>query len=690
MRTIPVYTTEGIKEEIVYELSDFPYEEVNNIPIVSRNTTDYLNVAASFDIETTNDPDTETAWMYQWQFCIDTFVIFGRTWDELLLFFKRLQEFCQISDRHRLVIYVHNLSFEWDFMRKFLEWKDVKLLSKRKLLCCTTTDGFTFRCSYKLSNMSLDKFCENTPGCIYRKLSEEQSTKYGLEPYDYSKIRNPLTNFTPAEESYHYNDVRGLCECITHLLKEDNIVSIPLTSTGYVRRDMRRHLYIDKPKARRYRELFKLTKLDEDMYTRCKRTFRGGDTHANYLWANQLLEDVESMDMTSAYPFVMMSELYPASKWYPTNMERIQKIDHEKTPCVWMALLKLEGNVHVKYGENPYISYSKCVGHQNVILDNGRVHAADMIAIWITNIDWEIIQWCYEYDRAYMAEMVLSRAKPLPEFIKEGVMDYYKPKTLLKGVENYEYEYMKSKNKLNACYGMAVTDIAKNDILYDEIEGYTIDASTSTQDKLDKYYNSRNSFLQYQQGIFVPAYCRYNLNVMLHRIGNNKVYWDTDSNKFIDPDGSIKQMYTEENERILKKAKECGAYAPDKDGNIVYMGIWDYEGKYLQFKTLGAKKYIYKKIKKGAEVIESTIAGVSKSIGQKFFTENGIEKFKIGVTIPKSGNLNAVYNDDPIREITRTDYQGNICTFLSASNVAMFETEYTIGITKDYSYLLEI
>lgn len=679
-----------IRERVpIYTSSVYPYGEILKCDTVSDGETGYIyNIPASFDIETTTEMECGNAfaYMYHWQMCIDTHVIFGRTWNEFIEFLQKLKTILGIGTGYKLVIYVHNLAYEWQFMRRFFNWKKVFLLKPKQPLYAETEDGFIFRCSYKLSNMSLEKFCENSAGVRFYKLSDDAMCKHGYDPFDYSKIRTDVTPLTDNELAYMYNDVRGLCECLSDRLREDNIKSIPLTSTGYVRRDMRRHLNANTDYAKKYRREFRTNALDVNLYSVCRKAFRGGDAHANYLWSNQVVKNVKSKDMTSAYPFVMMTENFPSSKWYPTTMDKMARINRKHTTIVWISLLKLT-DVEVGYGENPYISLSKCVSVKEPTLDNGRIHACKELAIYVTNLDWEIIKWCYNYSHAYFANTLMSRSKPMPEFIKAGLMDYYRPKTALKNVEGSEYEYSKSKNSLNAGYGMAVTDIAKDEYLYSELGEYIIDEKSDLESRLNAYYNSYNSFMQYQQGIFVPAYTRYNLNKMLHALSVDKVYWDTDSTKYVDFDDKYDKYFDAENKLMKSKAEKAGAWAYDREGKKVYMGLWDTEKTALQFKTLGSKKYIA--MYEGGKV-KSTISGVNKKVGSDYFKEHGINSFAIGTTLHNCGNLKATYNDDMPHLITRRDYLGNISTFLTASNVALTPCDYTIGITKDYANLLDI
>ena len=170
---------------------------------------------------------------------------------------------------------------------------------------------------------------------------------------------------------------------------------------------------------------------------------------------------------------------------------------------------------------------------------------------------------------------------------------------------------------------------------------------------------------------------------MLWEVGEDVVYCDTDSIKY---KGDHEDIFKKRNAEIIKQAEEAGAYAETIDGRIKYLGYWDDDGYYPEFKTLGAKKYVYREYdaNKNKYVVKSTIAGVSKKAGAKFFNEVGVDGFKIGETIKDSGHLTAYYNDDDIHTITV-----NGATFTTASNVALIDGNYTIGVTTEYLDLLE-
>lgn len=675
MRTINVYTKEGIRRENIYTIKELPLlGKLLQCKDSKKRGVNYLQIPCAFDIETTNIYTRESdgtliteprpfSFMYHWQFCIDDCVCFGRTWEKFQELLKALETRMNLSYKNRLVIYVHNLPFEWNFMNRFIDYAEGFFKEERKPLKILTRGGIEFRCSYALSNMSLNKFCENE-GAVYYKLDGEA--------FDYDKIRTPQTTLTEYEESYCYNDVRGLCECIASRLRFDSLGTIPMTSTGYVRRDLRAAVKGDK----KYREAFRNNALTPELYTLCREAFRGGDTHANLNYSNQLVHNVTSKDITSSYPASMMMNLYPQTQFFKMNVSTFNNMDTSD-----YALLMEVRFINIKYTGScgiPYIPRSKCRAYTpDKVIDNGRILWASMIECVLTDIDYEIIKQEYSYDDIFIKDIYASRYAPLSDKIKNTVMDYYRGKTLLKGDSEHVYEYNKKKNSLNSTYGCMVMRIDQESTEYDCISHEYTSTLPALEDILAKFYKSYNSFLSYQHGVWITANSRKRLREMLWKVGKDVIYCDTDSIKYV---GNHDLEFEEKNKEIIKEAKAAGAYAETKSGKIKYMGVWDDDGTYEEFKTLGAKKYVYSE----NGIIHSTIAGVSKKAGQKYFSVNGLDAFKIGNVIPDSGHLTAFYNDDNIHQIT---IKG--CTFTTASNVALIDNTYTIGVTDEYLDLLE-
>ena len=101
----------------------------------------------------------------------------------------------------------------------------------------------------------------------------------------------------------------------------------------------------------------------------------------------------------------------------------------------------------------------------------------------------------------------------LPTAFVKSILTLYKDKTELKGVDGKEIEYLASKELLNACYGMSVTDICRQENAFDieNNEWIKENPPIDYEKDLDKYNHNKQRFLSYAWGVWVTAYARRNL-----------------------------------------------------------------------------------------------------------------------------------------------------------------------------------
>ena len=652
-----------------YNQEDFPYFRIKKSNPLIQPTKRYIEHLMTFDIETSTIEKTDGSFegfMYHWQVCIDGYVCFGRTWKEFLTFLRKMNRALKnFDENHKLVCYIHNFSYEFQFLYSWIKLENVFAIDKRKPLKAISKEfNIEFRCSYLLSNMNLEKFIENTPNAHYFK---------GSGDLDYHKILTPQTNLTMSELGYCFNDVMGLYEAVIHLLKEDTLTTIPLTSTGYVRRECRINMRKNKKNRKQFIEL----RLDDKLYQLCKDSFRGGNTASNRYKTNFINYDVSSYDMSSAYPYAMISGLYPITPFQEETITSLDMLDDYNNRYCTLAYYSFE-NVKLKKGVPfPYIPYSKCIEFIAPSYDtnfkgkeccyNGRVLEADFIKIAMTNYDYQIFINQYEYDQenVRVEDFYYSHKGFLPQELIDTVIEFFTLKSQLKGIEQKEYEYMKSKNKLNSLYGMIVTDIIRQENLFND------QWEKGENSTLDDYYSKRNNFLTYQWGLFVTAICRSNLQKAIDKIGLDCVYIDTDSVKYV---GNHDEVFEQINQEMIAWCSDNDIINSVKVGNQKYfLGLYDREKGYDEFVTLGAKKYAFKQNNK----IGITVAGLNKISGAKELKEKGgLSKFKIGTEFINSGRKTVYYNDDKKHFIT---VQG--CKIENASNIALVDTTYTLGMT---------
>lgn len=696
MRYINVPCVVNGKEELrlekIYEINELGVEDLLNCEVVSKkqgkHKIEYINSPITFDIEayTPEPPKDENgdylykpyAFMYQWQACILGRVCFGRTWEEFCDLLYVLRSTLELNSTRRAVIYVHSLPYEFQFIKDFLKVEEMFAKEKRNPLRFLS-DGLEFRCSYALSNRSLSSFCENSSNCIHFKLSGDD--------FDYRKERTPFTPLTEKEEGYCYNDVAGLYECILSLMDEDDLSTIPMTNTGYVRREFRQAM-----NTKELRRLFLKTRLTVEQYQLLRRAFRGGNTHANRFLAGLILKNVHSYDESSAYPACMAMDLFPMGKFTNVTLDTQEKLDYyTKNYCVVMDVefynVVLKDNIPV-----PYMDLAHCRHETEVLNDNGRVLEASYVEMSLTEIDLEIIREQYDMEGFRVTHAMYAERGHLPdEFIKK-MMEFFEAKTQLKDVEGREYDYAKGKNRLNSSFGMTVTDLAHDEIIFNpELEEEWDKNDCDLEKGLNDFYDSRNNFLSYQWGVYVTANARRRLQKMIDKVGMDLVYCDTDSIKFIN-DEHIKE-FEELNKKLIKQAEEnhIPAYCDrTRDGETkrFYLGVWDNDGEYIRFKTLGAKKYCFDKWKKDKntgekkQVFEITVSGMAKKKGAK--AVGSIEGFELERTFENIGRTTSWYNDSKVHTIT---YKGD--TFTTASSIGVLDTTYTLGVTGEYLQLIK-
>lgn len=681
------------------DLSDLEYEVIR-----TNKKKEYINLECAFDIETTSTylaDDEKVAFMYYWTFGIkdENYIVSGRTWEEFQELCLELTEHFGLNEDRILTVYVHNLSFEFQFMRKYFNWHSVFSVDERKPIKALSTFGIEFKDSYILSGFSLARLANNltNPKHKIKKLEGD---------LDYELIRHSKTEMTDEELEYCLNDVLIILYYINEQIDlYGDITKIPLTNTGRVRKYVRDECYYtsknhrksSKGKFHRYRNIMKDLTLDNNIYQMCKRAFMGGFTHANANYTGQVIEDVTSIDFSSSYPAVMISEKFPMSKAIPTEFTDEKDFDYYRKRFSLLFEVRFTGLTSKIQHEN-YISESKCNRLVNPVVNNGRVFSADDLAMTITDVDFSIIENCYTWETMQVKNVYRFYRGYLPKDIIRSIIKLYEDKTVLKGVEGKEVEYVISKGMLNSVYGMSVTDIVRDEIVYDEDWGVE---PANIDEQIEKYNESFNRFLYYPWGIWVTAYARRNLWYGIMSMGDDYIYSDTDSIKFKNYD-KHKSFIDAYDDLITNKLKRmCEHYDLDfkqlqpqrQDGGYDKIGLWDLDGHYKRFKTLGAKRYL---VEYDNGDLELTVAGLSKTNGIEYMkrkSKNNLEVFEmfndeLYIPAEETGKMTHTYIDSE-REFMMLDYNGVECLVNTKSGVHLEKCDFTLSITRQYMNFIE-
>ena len=290
-------------------------------PAQVRRDRKYSEILAAIDFEwsTLTDRKPALSFMYLWTLSIEDITVYGRTWDDLRRFIQELLPAIRAYDeRSSMVVLVHNLAYEFQFLRTIYDFgpDEVFCLDSRKPAKATMyRKELELRCTYIHSNMSLAQYTKKM-GVKHVKLSGED--------YDYKKTRYPWTPLTEEERAYCAHDVIGLCEAYhaEMLLDGDNLATMPLTSTGYVRRICKRAMKHSSKWE------IKNSQPDEKLYPLLRDVFRGGDTHCNRYYSGFILEDVKSADRSSSYPDVMCNCQFPRGAFRQEQHPNERKLEY--------------------------------------------------------------------------------------------------------------------------------------------------------------------------------------------------------------------------------------------------------------------------------------------------------------------------------------------------------------------------
>lgn len=707
---------------MIYTAETYPFERIYESGIAARKRgkraksqrVEYVNVVAAFDIETSvlhrmeNGEDEPHAFMYVWQVAINSDVIMGRYWDDFFKFCAHVAEMCaalqesnNLDTMPYLVMFVHNLAYEFQFLAGLYPFQpeEVFLREARKPIYVRMLGCIEFRCSYMHSNMSLSKFTEIMK-CEHRKLDGDS--------FDYDIVRYPWSDLTDYETQYCINDVLGLVEAIKTEMKRDGdtLHTLPLTSTGYVRRDAKAALWPIRWKIESILPY-------QREYALLRAAFRGGDTHANRYKVGKILENVESYDETSAYPAQQRTRNFPITPFRWLSGEDLQManiIDYIRHGRAVVGRYVFSGlRLRNEREPVPYLSLSKTQSSAFVV-DNGRLLSADLCTTALTEIDLAIVMRQYSADKIACEEAMIARKGPLPKQYLDVIDKYYQDKTMLKNgpdgetedeADERQYQYIKSKNKLNGIYGMSAQDPIRESIQF-------IDGDYQAVHKTDeeKRQALEKAYFPYQWGVYTTAWARYALHEAIQIAGDNIVYNDTDSVK---TDAPIDLSHL--NARLVDRAKRCGAFAHDRNGKVYYMGVFDKEDGYDRFITQGAKRYAYERDGK----LGVTVSGVStKKVKSAGLTLGALElKEACGLSAFKPGRYaqdeDGRYKKDEkgrrLREggMVWTLAAGSISVYNDSAdfwikvdghdlhitrNVALVPNSYTMSHSEDYERLL--
>ena len=476
------------------------------------------------------------------------------------------------------VCYFHNLSFDgefilWHLLEQGYEYSEEEKAKTFSSIIDETGSIYSItirtpnkkewelRCSYKLFPKSI------------KEIGEMVGIPKLNETHDYNEIKNytSLDDLTEEEKMYISNDVRIMVELIKYL-QAVGVKGLTMSSSAYKNwlQDKYMLAHNDMKKSP-----------DEEVVEIVRKSYRGGITKVNPLYAGLEFNDVISFDVNSLYPSVMYENPMPIGdgKIYKTLEEGRRDNRHLFIVVAFVSYGKVRQGMHSFIGNQSGFSYARKYSYDEELQNK-------MLYLWLDEFNlFKLV-----YDAEYTIIKVVGWKKANNVF-KDYIDRWYKVKENAKTPA----ERSLAKLMLNSLYGkfgmndsrVTKVPVAVGDtIIYKTIENNTT-----------YYYKEVASY--------ITSKARCKLASFMNKCGDKFLYCDTDSVYYIG----------HEIPEIFKDVVD-----PKK------LGYWKYEGHYTRFKPLKAKCYL-KQLDDGT--IERRIAGCPKECAELITFDNFAPNLKL-------------------------------------------------------------
>lgn len=601
------------------------------------------------DIETSNNhaekPEDLRCWIVSIQVLFNGQYHLFRYPEELVKWYekqyKELKLYPSKKFKKKLITYIHNASYDLSYLVPYINMlpdfgmSNQGIIEGQNKFLSYCRGSLEFRCSYRLSGMSLEKWS--------KEMNVEHKKQVGL--YDYDAILYPDDKLDDASQKYDLYDVLSMKECLEKQMQYhgDNITTIPFTATGYIRRTLRRACNKDKYYRNEY---FFNNRLNADLFSYLLKSYAGGITHNNRFYRDMVIRRGKTYEYTkghkirvkcighkdfkSHYPTQMTCYEFPLGTpqlIYKNSMPfymTIGEILSYSPKFSTMSVIRIyEAKLKDFKISMPFMQFSKCyeASFDFKLLDNGRIlHAKGEWIMYVDNLTLDILS--EQYDLEYeVIEVYRMLNKPLPNCIIQVIDKYFKGKSDKKNLVHEltdqfgkldertieaEFELMQDKKGINSIYGCTATNPLRDQYEITEDMEFFLTQSyndkESIQEGLDNYYKGKNNFLAYIIGVWVTSLARHELYEYIKAIGYDKVlYVDTDSAFY------IKDKETEKAIEALNAEKRKKAHSVIlSNGKTEYYDEFTSEPDCIAFKGLHSKCYGVV-TEKGLEL---TIAGV--------------------------------------------------------------------------------
>lgn len=638
----------------------------------------YIKIGAGFDTETSKFSynGRDYAYCYHWQFGLGDVAILGRTLNSMLKFMDVLMEEMEyLRPGAKLLVLDANLGYEWQFCKHY--WKkygitDLFAKEKRDPLYVEVGGKIIFR---------------EVIGLFGRSLAQIASDYCGMEKLvgdlDHEKQRNSLTPLTEEEIGYTVRDVEILLKLSSVIFERyfGNKPTMPYTATGIVRAAIKRELGVNLKKERqRIKEL-----MPEEWEYQLFRTklFKGGISGSNILKMNKVLYGVVGADITSDYPYQMLTQLFPVGG--ATRCEPKEFMTKEIPYIAWIRFKKFKSRTcHALMSAHKLMNKKeikqvmdvrkakKGTNTFDIVLDNNRIQYLERAELVVNDIEFKSLKKAYMWDKYEVLacwEFKEGYAM-LPIHIRKVAIEWYLKKESLKAEHSDTQEYKDAKAFVNSIFGMMCTALYMENFEFNESKCDILGVMDKSYLECCEYL-----FLSPYWGFWITSHARSMLIDVICRFPSTVIQYDTDSVYFIDGTEEAKEL-RKYLERFNELTRERNAIRFLDDEHMLSLGTWDFDKPFKRFKALGAKRYMYEKQNGTIKVVVSgcrvsnkkETKGISTVVIQNDFnnkTRNeNVDVFdffsnQMYIDEQHSEKLCSLYVEEYVR-FTSTDYLGNI------------------------------
>lgn len=572
----------------VYEYNSFDYELLNSITEekykIRDKTCHLANLLIVLDMQT--NFNSTPNYIVNWRIGIKNiannteYVLSGRKLTELLDCIDNIINITSYADdkgktkNSKVIIFMNEMQYYYNFilnglLNMYRLDKDACLHNKNTYSVLAFDNLLELRDFKHLLDLPLEDAIDI--------LQIEHSIKGNWDEY---KIRNQSDILT--EEELVYSDTRCICllECMHKFMTMYNLTlnNIPYGLGGLTKKSIRDSMDVycfnpTIPSISIYKKnYFKNSLLSFEDLMKFKENFFGAYVGYNEKYRDEVIDDeVQGYDFLSSYPYVMLSEKYPNSKYEKCNYitwDIMQKRDWcEYTFDVTLKNVNVKPNaltIIINGNKTPWELLFKTekakYGTSNNLL------SAAKIEFWCpSKVYLQCVLECYDVESVEISNVkgcnIQYLPKPITETIKQLVID----KQSSKGdIAKYHF----AKVRVTSCNGLFLQKL-----------------DSITDEKSYKKYYVQQRFLPYQTGVLILHYALRNL-IELSKCCDTWLYSDTDSAYGIG-------WHKDKIEAYNKSCKDKLKSAANTIKNIP-LGMAELEHNCKQFRYIAPRRYAMK------------------------------------------------------------------------------------------------